>query len=202
MAAERRSWMRISTVPRSRALPNKLRDAKCSTMSGKIVSTSMRMSLRFPLCRGPLGPSLAARAAQVLVEQPLRRVDVDALVGREFDGEAQRHERARVEHQQIARRVRLHLDDASALDAVLVDHHRTDEIVHPPLAGVVDGIGVERGAVQTIGVGAIVDADEAHDETTEMWLRGFDGQRRVIGGEHSIGVQTRADIELVRGDWS
>src|SRR5687767_14439009 len=198
--------MRISTVPRSRALPNKLRDAKSSTMSGKIVSTSMRMrSLpalpRATRARVPALPRaararlpLAARAAQVLVEQTLRRVDVDALVRRECESEAQRHERSRIEHQQIARRVLLHLDDPSALDTELVDHRRTDEIVHPPLAGVVDGIGVERGAVQTIGVGAIVDADEADDEATEMWLRGFDGQRRFVIGEHSIGVQERADI--------
>jgi hypothetical protein len=49
--------------------------------------------------------------------------------------------------------------------------------------------------VQTIGIGAIVDANEAHDETTEMWLRGLDGQRRFVISEHSIGVQERADIK-------
>jgi hypothetical protein len=78
---------------------------------------------------------------------------------------------------------------------MLVDDHCTDEIVHPPLCRVIDGVGVERDTVKAISVGAIDDADETNDESTEMWLRGLDGERHIIGRERGIGVQTRTGIE-------
>src|SRR5438093_1364664 len=74
VAYVRRSWMRTSTTPCSRALPSRLTPKTGSSSCGKAVNTSILMSLR---------------SSQL--EQPLRRVDHD-LPRRRLHDEGHGHE--------------------------------------------------------------------------------------------------------------
>ncbi len=61
----------------------------------------------------------------------------------EPDNERHRHQRTRVELEQVGRRVVDHRDAAAAPGAVELDDRGADEVVHPEGVRVVDRFGVQ-----------------------------------------------------------
>ena len=98
------------------------------------------------------------------------------VLGDEHD----RHQRAGVEHEQVAGRVGLHLRDRAHRRAVEERHGRADELVHPQVVVVVivDGLGAQHDTAPRVGLLADVDALEVDDPPVLVGRRAHDGQRR------------------------
>ena len=78
--------------------------------------------------------------------------------------EAERDQAARLEHQEVARRVGLDRGDPAQLGAVAVAHRGADQLVHPQRARHLERLGLEVDAVQALGRLAVAHALELHDE--------------------------------------
>src|SRR5690606_12111989 len=120
VACSRGSWTRRSTTPFERARPSRPSDANPSTSPGKIVNTSMRTS----------GPE---------VEEAVGGVDDDAVGVVPTGDEADRHQGAVVELQEVVGRVGHDGDHPPTDRPVDLDHLGADQLVHPEGIGVVDG---------------------------------------------------------------
>src|SRR5688572_26496893 len=112
---DRRSCTSTSSTPLARALPSRLLAANASTMSGKIVNTSIRTVTSWSgSVRHANLHDLDTRCRRLPrcseVEEALGRIDGDGpldVVGDEHHGD----EGSGVEHQQVGGGVGLHLDD-------------------------------------------------------------------------------------------
>src|SRR5579884_2489819 len=176
-AAERRSWTRRSSNPWRRALPIRLWPSHASTMSGKTVMTSMRTA----------SPS---------VEQPGGKVGHDHA-GPVLDDEAQRHQAAAVEDEQVAGRVGLDGHHRAVVGTVRLDETAPDQLMDPELPGVLHGLGAEDEVAQRLGPLPSFDSGEGHDppvlvgrggENLELDVPGVEAAARVepfgpVGGQ-------------------
>ena len=191
VVCSRRSWQRRSSDacgagPAEQALASGTR----RPVSGKIVKTSMRIG-------APHRSRTGRRAGR-------SRDPVDAR-----HHEHHRHERARVEHEQIVGRVGLHRLDRAAHRAVALDDAGADDLVDVDLVVVDDRFGPQDRAGQRLGRLPAVHPGEATpgtdvgaDATRRLPARHGRSSSREPGARRSTRSVTRLTITSPRRPWA